>query len=64
MFLLYILSYDFLFLEIGTDIQNLSPTQILNTGSRIFHSILDTPRKTLTIHVSEICPEKKEYFKT
>ena len=36
-------------------------TNILNTWSRFFYSILDTPKKTLISHISEMWrPEKKE----
>ena len=61
MSLTYFLSYDFLFLEIRTYIQNLSPhTNCKYMIYDFFHSILDTSRKRLTIDISEICPEKKK----
>ena len=57
------MSYDFLFLEIRTCIQNLSPRtnfQVHDLG--FFPQYLDTYRKRLTIDISEICPEKKDFF--
>ena len=65
MSLTYFLSYDFLFLEIRTYIENLSPhTNFKYMIQDFLHSILDTSRKRLTINISETCPEKKEknYF--
>ena len=59
--LTYFLSYEFLFLEIRTYIQNLSPrTNFKYMIQDFFHSILDASRKRLTIDISEIFLEKKE----
>ena len=51
----YFLSYDFLFLEIGINIQNLFPhTHFKYMIKNIFHGILDTSRKTLTILIYKL----------
>ena len=54
-------SFDFLFLDVRTLIQNLSPrTNFKYMIYNFFHSILDTSGERLTIHISEIYLEEKE----